>query len=85
MWYILGMGKGAARNYLLPISNNLEQEGDEPIDKLTPVPAADSGLLADGLTESWPESLPGLPTKQHVLVNLEPTRFATSDMMSDDS
>ena len=47
------------RNYLLPISNNLEQVGDEdsvagvePIDKPTVVPPADSGLLTDGLTES---------------------------------
>ena len=47
------------RNYLLPISNNVEQAGDEPINKLTVVPPADSGLLADGPTESQPESLPG--------------------------
>ena len=46
-------------NYLLPISNNLEQVGDgdsvagvEPIDKPTAVPPADSRLLTDGLTES---------------------------------
>ena len=40
------------RNYLLPISNNLEQAGDEPIYQLTLVPPADSGLLANRLTES---------------------------------
>ena len=40
------------RNYLLPISNNLEQAGDEPIDQLTPVPPTDSGLPADRLTVS---------------------------------
>ena len=46
-------------NYLLPISNSLEQVEDEnsvggvePIDKPTPVPPADAGLLADGPTES---------------------------------
>ena len=38
------------RNYLLPIINNLEQTGDEPIKQLTPVPPADGGLLADRLT-----------------------------------
>ena len=40
------------RNYLLPSSNNPEQAGDEPIDQLAPVPPADSGLLADKLTDS---------------------------------
>ena len=47
------------RNYLLLFSNNLEQaedensvEGVEPINKPSPVPLADNGLLADGLTES---------------------------------
>ena len=47
------------RNYLLPISNNLEQVEDEnsvagvePLDKPTPVPPADNGLLANELTES---------------------------------
>ena len=55
------------RNYLLPISNNLEQTGDEPINKLTPVPPADGGLSVDVLTGSWPESLPGSLTKQHLL------------------
>ena len=41
------------------MGNNLEQVGDEnsvagvePIDKPTPDPPADSGLLADGPTES---------------------------------
>ena len=47
------------RNYLLPIGYNLVQVGDdnlvvavEAIDKPTPVPPADSRLLADGWTES---------------------------------
>ena len=51
------------RNYLLPISNNLEQTGDEPIKHLSLVPPADSGLLADGLTESQLDCQPGSPTK----------------------
>ena len=41
------------------MGDNLEQVGDvnsvagvEPIDKPTPVPPADSGLLANSLTES---------------------------------
>ena len=79
------------RNYLLPISNNLEQVGDEnsvagvePIDKPTPVPPADSGLPANRLTESHPESLPSIPPKQHKLGDLEPTGLAASDMMSDE-
>ena len=56
-------GKGAAQtlhiNYLLPISNNLEQVECEnpveevgPIDEPTAVPKADDALLADQLTES---------------------------------
>ena len=47
------------RNYLLPISNNLEHVGDEnsvvgiePIDKPIPMPHAESELPANGLTES---------------------------------
>ena len=87
MWYTLGMGKGHSqtlhRNYLLPISNHLEHVGAESIDKLTPVPPADSGLLADGLTESQLESLPVLQTKQLKLVNMELTRPAASDITGD--
>ena len=47
------------RNYLLSISNNVGQVEDEnsvvrvgPLDKLTPVPPADNGLLAKRLTKS---------------------------------
>ena len=47
------------RNYLLPISNNLEQtendnvvEGVEPIDEPPPVPQVPKELPADGLTKS---------------------------------
>ena len=96
MWYVLGMGRVKARpyigTYLLPISNNLEQVGDEnsvagvgPIDKPTPMPAVDSGLPANGLTESQLKCLPSSPPKQHDLVNLGPTELAASDMKSDES
>ena len=54
-----GCSQTLHRNYLLSISNNLEQaedensvDGVESINKPTPVPPADNGLLADGLTES---------------------------------
>ena len=73
------------RNYLLPISNNLDQAGDELIDQLAPVSPADSGLLADGLTESQPERPPGLPTKQSDLIDLKLTKLTTSGMMSNNS
>ena len=56
----------------------------KPIDKPNPVPPADSGLLADGPTESQPESLASSLPKQHKLVNLEPTRLAASDTVSDE-
>ena len=77
-----GCSQTLHRNYLLPISNNLEQAGDEPIDQLTLVPPADSGLLANGLAESLPESQPGLPTKQPDPVDLKLTGLTTSDTMS---
>ena len=80
------------RNYLLPISNNLDQEGDEnsvvgvePIDKPTPVQPADNGLPADGLTESQPENLLILLTKQHKAVDLELTRLTAPVMTSVES
>ena len=54
-----GCSQTLYRNYLLPISNNLEQVGDknsvtgvDPIDKPAPVLPADSGLPVNGLTES---------------------------------
>ena len=78
------------RNYLLSISNNLEQVGNEnlvaevePTDKPTSVPPADNGLPADRLTESWPERLLSSPPNQHELVNQELTGLATSGMTSD--
>ena len=87
-----GCSQNLHRNYLLPISNNLEQVGDEnsvagvePIDKPTPAQPADSGLPDNGPTESQMGSLPNSLPKQQVLVNPEPTRSATSDMVNDDS
>ena len=79
------MGKSATRNYLLPISSNLEQTGDEPIDQLTLEPSADGGLPANGLTERWLESPPGLLTKQSDPFKLKPTELTTSDLMSNNS
>ena len=65
-----GCSRTLHRNYLLPISDNLEQVEDEnsvvgvePIDKPTPVPPADNGLLTDRPTKHWLESLPSLPPK----------------------
>ena len=78
-----GCSQTLYRNYLLPISNNLEQAGDEPIDQLTPVPSAESGLPADRPTERLPESQPGLHTKQADPVNLNLTGSTTSDTMTD--
>ena len=87
-----GYSQTLHRNYLLPISNNLEQVGDEnsvagvePIDKPTPVPPVDSGLPANRLTKRWPENLPNLPPQQHKPFDLEPTVSAASGMMSDGS
>ena len=69
-------GQLPTQNYLLPISNNLWQTEDENSVvgvelsyKPTSVPPADSWLPADGLTESQPESLPNLLSKQHEPVN----------------
>ena len=73
------------RNYLLSLSNNLEQAGDELINQLTLVTPADSGLPANGPTESQSESQPGFLTKQSDLVNLKLTKSTTSDMMSNNS
>ena len=85
-----GCSQTLHRNYLLLISNNLQQVGDEdsvagfePFDKPTSVPPADSGLLADRPSES--QSLPSSLPKQHELVNLELTRSATSGTASDES
>ena len=87
-----GCSQTLHRNYLLPISNNLEQVeeensvvGVEPIDKPTPMPPADNGFPADGLTESELESLPNLPPKQHEPVNPELTGLAAPDLVNDGS
>ena len=68
------------RNYLLPISNNLEQaecenpvEGVRPIDEPTPPPQAGNALLADWLAESQAENLPNSAPEQHELINPELT------------
>ena len=66
------------RNYLLPISNNLEQaecenpvEGVGPIDEPTPALQTDKALPANWLTESWLESIPNSAPKQHNQVDTE--------------
>ena len=76
------------RNYLLPISNNLEQAEDEisvvgvePIDKPSPVSTAGNRLPAKGLTESQPGGPSNSPPKQHKLVNPELTRSITPDLV----
>ena len=60
------------RNYLLPISNNLEQGecenslvGDGHSDEPTPIPHENDALPVDHLTESQPESMPHSPSKEH--------------------
>ena len=63
------------RNYLLPISNKLEQEeGENAVEgggsnKPTPVPHAEDALLVKWPTKSWPEGMPNSPSKQWKLVN----------------
>ena len=56
------------RNYLLPISSNVENKdceisvgGDGPIDSPAPVPYSDNALLADCLARNWPASVLNLP------------------------
>ena len=80
------------RNYLLPISNNLEQAEDEnllkvvePINEPTPVPSADDELPANRPTESQPESLSNSLPKQHEPVDPELTGLATADPVNDES
>ena len=73
------------RSYLLSISSNLEQAGEELIKQLTLVSPADSGLLANGLTEGQLESQQGPLTKRSDLVDLKPTELTTSDMTSNNS
>ena len=61
------------RNYLLPISNNLEQGewensvgGDGHSDKLTPMPYMNDALLVDCLTKSQLESMPNSPSNSAI-------------------
>ena len=82
-------GGGAAvptQNYLLPISNNLEQEegensvgGDGSSDELTPVTDENDVLLVDHLTESQLEGMPNSPSKQCKLFDPGSTRLTTKD------
>ena len=58
------------RNYLLAISNNLEQKegenpmvGDGPSDEPTPVPHENDALLVNYPTESQLEGMPYSPSK----------------------
>ena len=60
------------RNYLLPISDNLEQKegdnsrrGDGSSDEPTPVPHDNGGLLSDHPTKSLLEGMHNSPSKQH--------------------
>ena len=59
--------------------------GGKPIDKTSPVLPADSGLLAEGLTESQPESLPSLLPKQHEPVDPELTGLDAPNTANDAS
>ena len=78
MWYAPGMGKDAIlhRNYLLPISPNLEQsEMDKPVVGMgndtsptpapsvseAPVEAEPSGMVTPSSTGSTPENSPDWP------------------------
>ena len=77
------------RNYLLPISHNLEQEecdnavegggNNEP----TSVPHEEDVLPADCLTESLPEGRCHSPSKQCKRVDPEPTGLTSPDSMSE--
>ena len=81
----LGGGKHSQtlhRNYLLLITNSLEQAGGKLIDQLTLVPPADSGLPANRLTKSQLESQWVLLTKQSDPVYLKLTELTTSGMTS---
>ena len=75
------------RNYPLPISNNLEQVGDEnsvagvgPKDEPTPTPQMPSESLANSLAKCQPESLPDSLPNQHKLVDPEVTWEASWDL-----
>ena len=74
------------RNYLLPISNNLEQdkcensvEGGGPSDEPTPIPHENDALLVDCPTESQPEGIPNSPPKQHKQFEPGLTRSTSTD------
>ena len=66
-----GLSYALHTNYLLPISNNLEQgagdsyvEGEGPSDKPTPVPHENDALPVDCLTKSQPEGMLNSPSEQ---------------------
>ena len=77
------------RNYLLPISPNLEHakgedsvEGVGPMNVPTPTPQADNVLPANWLMESQPESISNSAPEQHEPFDLESTgltKLASSD------
>ena len=88
-----GCSQTLYRNYLLPISSNLEQakwedlvEGVGSIDEPTPAPQTDNALPADRVTESQPKSISNSVPEQHELVDLELTwltGLARSDPLND--
>ena len=73
------------RNYLLPFSNNLEQEEGENAmgwgcsNEPTPVPHVEDALPVDWPTKIWPEGIPTSPSKQCKLVDPGSTRLTSSD------
>ena len=87
------MGEGHSctlhKNFLLPISHNLEQEecdnavegdgGNEP----TAVPHEEDALPVNCLTQSLPESVPYSLSKQYEPVDLEPTGLTSPDSMEE--
>ena len=86
-----GCSQTLHRNYLLPISSNLGHVEDEnsvvgvkTIEKPIPVPPADNGLPADGLTKSQPESLLNLLPEQHEPVDPESTGSAAIDLVNEE-
>ena len=85
-----GCSQTLHRNYLFPISNNLEQaecenpvEGVGPIDELTSVSQAGNVLPANQPNESQPESLPNTAPEQCELVEPELTGSTSPDTMND--
>ena len=77
-------------NYVLPISNNLEQvecenpvEEVKPSDEPTPVPQAYNMLPANWPTASWPESISNSAPDEHELANPELTGLTSPDPTND--